>query len=309
MSSREYIIVVRNGGIGDTLFLAPVVHALRSALPGHETYLLGRYERVRLLEGPSFASRAVSFEQPGIHTLYSGEPALPPPVHDFFSNARVILWYGEDREGRLEPNLENLCSGQVVLHSPRPVGDEHATDPLLRGLDWIGVPRRESTPPLEVSGELSEELEELLSWPESAGKVVVVHPGASRPEKRIRPEVWAKVLRELAWFEQIRVVVLSGAKEDRLGVALCAEVYDLDPVLIHNRPLREVAALLKNTALYLGHDSGITHLAAMVGCPTVAVFRSTDPRVWGPRGERVRIVQVEDELDAADAILENIRFD
>jgi ADP-heptose:LPS heptosyltransferase len=51
-----------------------------------------------------------------------------------------------------------------------------------------------------------------------------------------------------------------------------------------------VAGILEGALLYLGHDSGITHLAAAVGAPTVAVFGPTDPRVWRPRGPRVRVL-------------------
>ena len=54
--------------------------------------------------------------------------------------------------------------------------------------------------------------------------------------------------------------------------------------------LPEAAAVLARAALYVGNDSGMTHLAALLGVPTVALFGATDPRVWSPRGRRVEIV-------------------
>jgi ADP-heptose:LPS heptosyltransferase len=55
-------------------------------------------------------------------------------------------------------------------------------------------------------------------------------------------------------------------------------------------PLARVAALFSLAQAAVGNDSGPTHLAAAVGCPTVAVFGPTDPAVWGPVGPSVRVV-------------------
>ena len=48
---------------------------------------------------------------------------------------------------------------------------------------------------------------------------------------------------------------------------------------------------LAGARVFLGNDSGITHLATAAGCPTVAVFGATDPRVWAPRGTHVTVLQ------------------
>jgi len=53
--------------------------------------------------------------------------------------------------------------------------------------------------------------------------------------------------------------------------------------------MRQVSALLRNVRGFIGNDSGITHLAAYLGCPTIAIFGPTDPETWGPLGRRVQI--------------------
>ena len=189
---------------------------------------------------------------------------------------------------------------RIRLHSPRKKpGVYHI---LLQALDRIGVPKPDSVPSLEVSRSLPDDLAELLSGPKRRGGLVVVHPGAGSSEKRLSPKIWADVLLAMSRDEEFRVVVLSGPEEEELGIELCAKACDLEPLLVHNRPLIDVAALLKNANLFLGHDSGITHLAAAVGCRTVAVFRSTDPLVWAPRGARVRVVEVQEDTDAVRLI-------
>jgi ADP-heptose:LPS heptosyltransferase len=51
-----------------------------------------------------------------------------------------------------------------------------------------------------------------------------------------------------------------------------------------------LAGWLRSARVYIGNDSGITHLAAAAGAPVVAIFGPTDPAVWAPRGDRVRLV-------------------
>ncbi len=58
-----------------------------------------------------------------------------------------------------------------------------------------------------------------------------------------------------------------------------------------NEPLERVARLLSLTRVYLGGDSGITHLAAAAGARrVVALFGPTDPRVWAPLGDHVTVI-------------------
>jgi hypothetical protein len=72
----------------------------------------------------------------------------------------------------------------------------------------------------------------------------------------------------------------------------------------------ELALWLASARLYIGNDSGITHLAAAVGTPVVAIFGPSDPAIWGPRGERVRVLggcgrwpQAEEVLASAAELL------
>ena len=54
--------------------------------------------------------------------------------------------------------------------------------------------------------------------------------------------------------------------------------------------LWDLACWLRSARIYIGNDSGITHLAAALGTPVVAIFGPSDPNLWAPRGEHVRIV-------------------
>jgi ADP-heptose:LPS heptosyltransferase len=73
----------------------------------------------------------------------------------------------------------------------------------------------------------------------------------------------------------------AGADDPPLPGAICVD------------DLWELACWLARARVYIGNDSGITHLAAAVGTPTLAIFRASDPTIWAPRAPHVRIVQTE----------------
>ena len=108
---------------------------------------------------------------------------------------------------------------------------------------------------------------------------VVVHPFASSPGKRLLSPNAGRAFPD--------AVTLRGPEEELAGSIFMPDLFDL-------------AKFIAGARAYIGNDSGITHLAAAVGTPTVAVFGPTDPAVWGPRGPRVRIVRSPDAV--ADAL-------
>jgi ADP-heptose:LPS heptosyltransferase len=61
-------------------------------------------------------------------------------------------------------------------------------------------------------------------------------------------------------------------------------------MLPQNLSLLELSQYVRKARAFIGNDSGITHLAAYLGCPTIALFGPTDPRTWGPIGRRSRII-------------------
>lgn len=103
---------------------------------------------------------------------------------------------------------------------------------------------------------------------------IAIHPFASSIGKR-----WPLAMfREVAKALPYSVRWLAGSEE----------VLD-KAVRIDN--LYELACWLSRARLYIGNDSGISHLAAAVGVPTLTIFLTTDPGVWAPRGDHVRVLE------------------
>lgn len=117
------------------------------------------------------------------------------------------------------------------------------------------------------------------------GEFAVIHPFASALSKRWPIEAFRAVARQL----QMHVKWCAGPEEPFEEATRFEDLYDL-------------ACWLSTARLYIGNDSGIAHLAAAVGTPVIAIFLTTDPQTWAPRGEKVRVLRnptPEDVLAAA----------
>jgi len=109
----------------------------------------------------------------------------------------------------------------------------------------------------------------------SPGGFAVIHPFSGSARKNWPLERYRELARRLA--TRLPVAWCAGPEEQLEGAVRIESLYDL-------------ACWLAGARLYVGNDSGITHLAATVGTPVVALFGPTDPSVWAPRGPHVRLV-------------------
>src|SRR5207245_810028 len=99
-------------------------------------------------------------------------------------------------------------------------------------------------------------------------------------------------------------LLVIGGEADSANLAVLRDVWRDKPVLFaENLPLVYLPALFERAALFIGHDSGISHLAAAAGARCVLLFGPTDPDVWAPANPNVRV------LTAQDGDLEKLEID
>ena len=122
----------------------------------------------------------------------------------------------------------------------------------------------------------------------AAADFAVIHPFSGSPRKNWPIENY----RELASRLDVPVRWCAGPEEALQGAVRFEDLYDL-------------GCWLSTARVYIGNDSGITHLAAAVATPVVAIFVSSDPSIWAPRGERIVVLEkpsVENVLGAVERI-------
>ena len=140
---------------------------------------------------------------------------------------------------------------------------------------------------------------------DSTKPVIALHPGSGSQTKNWPIEKWKK-LGEHVFSTDRSVLVISGeADEERLEQLEIA--WKGRPVrFAKNLALPHLAALLEGL-IFLGHDSGVSHIAAAAGARSILLFGRTDPAVWAPANENVTVLRAPEgdlSLLAVDTVIE-----
>jgi heptosyltransferase-2 len=285
------ILMIHSGGIGDLLLSLPAMRAFRKAFPDSSLELLGFPERLSLVAHDLRAAAVHSIDQAGLAHFYLEGAVLPPRFGELFSSFSAALLIGRSQAGIFAENLRRTGLKRVFFLPSFPEEGQkiHVTDALLRTLRSFGIKSDEGFAPLHLSGEALSFADLLLAkagW-KTGTRILAIHPGSGSPIKNWNPGKFALVA---DWAsEHALIFLITGPARDGREEVLMA-VKKARPVALDHLPLPGLAAFLGKCTAFLGNDSGITHLSAIMGTPTLALFGPTDPAVWGPQGPGVRII-------------------
>lgn len=194
----------------------------------------------------------------------------------------------------------------VVAHDPNPAPESgHASQWLGRPLESLGLSAAELPPSYEPGPDETRSAGELRA--RLPDRFLAVHPGSGSAAKNWPVERFSALVDALTAGQPWLLV--QGPADDASATPL-----RMLPraVVASGWPLRALGALLGCAGLYVGNDSGVTHLAAAWGAPTLALFGPTDPAVWGPLGERTTSLRSPngrlDGLDVAEVIAAAMRL-
>ena len=243
-------LLIRTGAIGDFIVSLPALESLRTDYT--EVWCAG--QNVPLAR---FADSAQSIVASGLDRLGL------LPADDVIDRLRrfhsIISWYGTNRQ-----DFRQLTDD---LHLPfqflpaLPTGPGHAVDFYNEQARQLGAKQISRFPEIKC--------------PPAERTFAVIHPFASNPSKRAPMVVFESAASKLA--ESMPVHWLCGPEEELNGAIRIPDLYNL-------------ACWLSQARIFVGNDSGISHLAAAVGTPVQAFFQTTDPKIWSPRGPSVNII-------------------
>ena len=282
------VLVIRPGALGDTLLILPALRKLSGKATIH---FAGREPGLSFIR--DLIDNAMNLERAGWHRLFSEHPFLSQPSPLPISKADSVLAFFKDRQGIIGQNLKRFFpDAKIFLFQAFPKKSEsiHVARYLARCLESAGLPIDSGSVMDEAAGS------PLISGPRPAQKRdhLVFHPGSGDSKKNHPPDFWLRLFRtcrETDRFARLKPVLLLGPAEAPLKAFFERREDAVQPMEILFCPGKEqLLGVLQSAALYLGHDSGITHLSGLMGTPTVALFRETNPVQWGPLGPHVRII-------------------
>jgi hypothetical protein len=273
------VLVVSLGGLGDFITRWPLWQSLRRSFPRAEIAYLGHLRHACLLRAAGLCDAALNYDAP----RWAAPERCPRGFDVVISalGARGAAWAerlktaaGASRLLSLEPFPPGGGRVSVGAHIDAQRASAGLADPgpLRCGLSagsraWAAA------------------------WRESRGlsgaETVALHPG-SGAEGKNWPRASYEALASSLAGSGMRVLVFAGEAERERGEGAWPDI----PGVVHGSgfDLTQTAALLSGCRRYVGNDSGVSHLAALLGVPSTVIFGPTDPLVWAPRGGCVRVV-------------------
>ena len=261
-SSRDIrTLVIHTGGIGDFLLFCPCLKRLAEEGP---VELAGSdRDRLNLAVVAGIAETAHHIDDFDFASVFT----TPTDRFARFASRfdRVIVWMN-DPELVIRNAFTNAGVRDARIFPGLPPNDwaRHASEYYSERLDF------EPLPPLLLPFETDDYVHDIL-----------IHAGSGAAKKNWPIDRFA-VLADALTAQGRSVEWIRGPAEEQLHIPADARTLQVSSVVT-------LARHLTGTALCIGNDSGVTHLAAACACKTIAIFGPTDPQVWAPRGDHVTI--------------------
>jgi ADP-heptose:LPS heptosyltransferase len=304
-------LAVHPGALGDVVLFGRLLKRLAGGVA-----LLAQSEKARLLAGLGVVRKALSFDALPMHEVFTEAPLpqcrLPGLLgrHD-----RLISCFaGGDRKAELR--LAGMCGASDSSFLPVRPAEGFRGHLLDLWEDMLGMARGEPPaaerpwPAWKVPPAWGEAARESLSriGVDPGQPYEVIHPGAGSPRKCWPLERFVELTRLLRGTgagqrgrkkssPRLGVVLVLGPVECEWWGQDRAETLKREFPTLVCPSLMTLAGVLAGAAGFLGNDSGVSHLAAGVGAPTVALFGPTQARHFAPLGPKVRVIQ-DTTLDA-----------
>ncbi|MFO7785737.1 MAG: lipopolysaccharide heptosyltransferase II [Thermodesulfobacteriota bacterium] len=301
----ESILVRATNWVGDVVMSLPALEALRELYPQSRITVLARPWVKELLSSHPAVDEVWEYAKGGerlrdftavwraAKRVREGDFAMAVLFQNAFEAGlisrlgRVPVRVGYDTDGR------RLLLSHPVSRKTAPKGAHQVAYYLniIRAMGWDG---EERDPGLHVTGTDREQARRLFEAEKVARerRIVGMAPGAAfGPAKRWPAERFAEIADRAAteWGAGILILGSAGDRESCRAVAAAMRHTPVD--LCGRTGLSEAVAVIDACDLFLTNDSGLMHVSAALGVPTVAVFGSTDPVATGPRGPHSRVVR------------------
>jgi hypothetical protein len=277
------LLIVHAGAMGDFILTWPALIRLKRAGYRLSAVLPSRSLGLGLRFGLIDEGLDMDIESRSVLPFFAGD-RLPGCVRP----DGAILWMDKD-EG-----ITNLIRSSaflpVLFIDPKPLGPGHAArfhcEAIRQGY------------PVESVDNL------ILGFPDARpfGRTALIHPGSGSRAKSFSPDCYRKIGDKLIRLG-FQTAYLLGPAELDSGLQ---ESFQSEPI-IRSTTVDFLADQLNQTGLFIGNDSGPSHLTGFMGVPTISLFRSTDPAVWGAIGRKVGHLKGNNESELVESMLLTIQ--
>ena len=289
---RRTIIMIHPGSLGDVLLAVPAMVRVRTRFPDYRLALCAEAQAAKLLYACGVVDTWTSIQGRDCADLFVGADSVTGQMRTWLLDCDLAIGWTQSLDGTLSGTLKAFGVRTVIVRSPfsTEILAAHQQDRFLETIDEV---------PAEDDGDVLLKVTEPAiqlgrACLEAAGhsigqSLVVIHPGSGSPHKCVAPETLLPVVVAVQRVGAIPVILEGPA--DREPVERLLQLCSNPPIVLRDLDLLTVAGVLAQSQLFVGQDSGITHMAGLMGLHVVALFGPTNPARWAPRGIHVTVVQ------------------
>lgn len=286
------IMMIHPGGLGDVFLAVPAMIRLRARFPHHRLILCAEGQAPRLLLACGTIDEWAPMQERVCAGLFAGIKKATGQIYQWLEQCDLAIGWMKDLDGKLAETLSAIGAQEVIVRTPfsSVIRARHQQDRFLETIN-----EQPSDGEQDVLLAVTEPVYQLgrVSLEERGIKVgkplVVIHPGSGSAHKCVAPEILAAVVSVVQNCGAIPVILEGPA--DRKPVERLLPFCVNKPIVLKDLDIMTAAGVLAHTDLFVGQDSGVTHLAGLMGVHTIALFGPTDPDRWAPRGTHVTILQ------------------
>jgi heptosyltransferase-2 len=280
------ILVIRGGAIGDFVLTLPAIKLLRDRFPKAHLEILGYKHIAALAEKRFYADAVRSIESTTLARFFAKNAELPAELAHYFGGFDLILSYLYDPDKIFETNVRK-CGEETFLAGPSKLDNsEHAALQLARPLAALGLSLTDRAARLFPISDDRAAIRTLFDMP---GKIIALHPGSGSETKNWPIENWI-ALGDAFLARGDHPLIVAGEADVGRTQSLKAAWKGKPVQFAENLPLPQLVALLEGS-FFVGHDSGISHIAAAAGARCLLLFGWTDPAIWAPANENVIVLR------------------
>ncbi len=271
-------LLVRFGGLGDLLVTLPSIRYLRAKFPEAKLSLVCRREYGRLFLEAGVVDEIIAEDSRRLLPLFRADVSSGRDSAAWLESFdSVMVWTQESPVSflRKAPGLQEGSERPRIIRAD-PRGKEQLSRAFfLKTAESVG---ETDIPSLDEWSRLPSE-----NFSNNAGPRIVVHPGSGSEAKRWPLRNFMKIIEEMA-EKGMEGALVTGEAEEDLASAIAAQGLPLNWEWIRRPSILCLAGILGGARLYLGNDSGVTHLAAALGAKVIALFRDENVFAWRPLG-------------------------
>ena len=278
-------LICHRGALGDFILTWPALYCLREVLPHCQFLGIGRPEHMLLAIRYGLLDTYLDNESAGLLGFFCGE-RIPDEIG---SPQGAILWLTDGQD--TVDILRQSASLPVVCIPPFPQTEIHLAQyycSVIQSHYAISIP---------------EDLSDCFPARIAEGLNALIHPGSGSFKKNYNPLFYRELANVLRRSGYHKVGFIFGpVEEEKMNRADFTGEWIERP-----KDVKALAYLLSHASLYIGNDSGVSHLAGFVGTQTIVLYKATDPKIWGALGRNVTHISTDEEESALRMIQECLK--